>query len=68
MKFCVSGFRKKAARALASSARAAGELGGVRCGHHVRPPQERVAKYNRLLEIEAELGKAAVVENPFRQD
>jgi len=26
---------------------------------------ERVAKYNRLLEIEGELGKAAVFENPF---
>jgi enolase len=28
---------------------------------------ERIAKYNRLLEIEAELGKATVFENPFRQ-
>lgn len=27
---------------------------------------ERIAKYNRLLEIEMELGKAAVFENPFR--
>jgi enolase len=27
---------------------------------------ERIAKYNRLLEIEAELGPAAVFENPFR--
>lgn len=27
---------------------------------------ERIAKYNRLLEIEAELGKAAVFENPLR--
>ncbi|MBN1382767.1 MAG: phosphopyruvate hydratase [Deltaproteobacteria bacterium] len=27
---------------------------------------ERVAKYNRLLEIEAELGKAAIFENPFK--
>jgi len=26
---------------------------------------ERIAKYNRLLEIEAELDKAAVFENPF---
>jgi len=26
---------------------------------------ERIAKYNRLLEIEAELGKAAVFQNPF---
>jgi enolase len=27
---------------------------------------ERVAKYNRLLEIEAQLGKAAVFQNPFK--
>lgn len=27
---------------------------------------ERIAKYNRLLEIEAELGKAAIFENPLR--
>ena len=27
---------------------------------------ERIAKYNRLLEIEAELGKAAVFENPLK--
>jgi enolase len=27
---------------------------------------ERVAKYNRLLEIEAELGKAAIFENPLK--
>ena len=26
---------------------------------------ERIAKYNRLLEIEAELGKAAIFKNPF---
>jgi enolase len=26
---------------------------------------ERIAKYNRLLEIEGELGKAAVFGNPF---
>ena len=26
---------------------------------------ERIAKYNRLLEIEAELGKAAVFASPF---
>jgi enolase len=26
---------------------------------------ERIAKYNRLLEIEAELGQAAVFINPF---
>ena len=26
---------------------------------------ERIAKYNRLLEIERELGKAAVFESPF---
>lgn len=28
---------------------------------------ERIAKYNRLLEIEAELGKASVFENPFKR-
>jgi enolase len=28
---------------------------------------ERIAKYNRLLEIEAELGKAAVFENPLKE-
>jgi len=28
---------------------------------------ERIAKYNRLLEIEAELGKAAVFNNPFHK-
>ncbi len=28
---------------------------------------ERIAKYNRLLEIERELGKAAVFENPLRK-
>jgi len=28
---------------------------------------ERIAKYNRLLEIEAELGKAAVFENPLKK-
>ncbi|UWX57883.1 phosphopyruvate hydratase [Chlorobaculum sp. MV4-Y] len=29
---------------------------------------ERIAKYNRLLEIEMELGKAAVFENPFKRN
>jgi enolase 1/2/3 len=28
---------------------------------------ERVAKYNRLLEIEAELGRSAIFINPFLQ-
>jgi enolase len=28
---------------------------------------ERIAKYNRLLEIEAELGKAAVFSNPMQE-
>jgi enolase len=28
---------------------------------------ERIAKYNRLLEIEAELGRAAIFENPLRK-
>jgi enolase len=27
---------------------------------------ERIAKYNRLLEIESELGNAAVFENPLK--
>jgi len=27
---------------------------------------ERIAKYNRLLEIETELGKAALFGNPFQ--
>jgi enolase len=26
---------------------------------------ERIAKYNRLLEIEAQLGKSAIFENPL---
>lgn len=29
---------------------------------------ERLAKYNRLLEIERELGPAAVFESPFKMD
>ena len=29
---------------------------------------ERIAKYNRLLEIEAQLGPAAVFENPYAKD
>ncbi|MBN2224071.1 MAG: phosphopyruvate hydratase [Deltaproteobacteria bacterium] len=29
---------------------------------------ERIAKYNRLLEIESELGTRAVFENPFKRD
>ena len=29
---------------------------------------ERIAKYNRLLEIEAELGKAAEFRSPFERD
>jgi enolase len=28
---------------------------------------ERIAKYNRLLKIESELGKAAVFENPLKK-
>jgi enolase len=28
---------------------------------------ERISKYNRLLEVEAELGKAAVFENPLKE-
>jgi enolase len=37
--------------------------GQIKTGSACR--SERIAKYNRLLEIEAELGKAAVFENPF---
>jgi enolase len=29
---------------------------------------ERIAKYNRLIEIEAELGKAAIFENPLKKN
>ena len=38
--------------------------GQIKTGSACR--SERMAKYNRLLEIEAELGKAAVFENPFK--
>jgi enolase len=37
--------------------------GQIKCGSLCR--SERIAKYNRLLEIEAELGDAAVFANPF---
>ncbi len=37
--------------------------GQIKTGSACR--SERIAKYNRLLEIEAELGKAAVFSNPF---
>ena len=39
--------------------------GQIKTGSACR--SERIAKYNRLREIEAELGKAAVVENPLRR-
>ena len=38
--------------------------GQIKTGSACR--SERMAKYNRLLEIEAELGKGAVFENPFK--
>jgi enolase len=38
--------------------------GQIKTGSACR--SERIAKYNRLLEIEAELGKAAIFENPLR--
>ena len=38
--------------------------GQIKTGSACR--SERIAKYNRLLEIEAELGSAAVFENPFK--
>jgi enolase len=39
--------------------------GQIKTGSACR--SERIAKYNRLLEIEAELGKAATFDNPFRR-
>jgi enolase len=37
--------------------------GQIKSGSACR--SERIAKYNRLVEIEAELGKSAVFENPL---
>jgi enolase len=37
--------------------------GQIKCGSLSR--SDRIAKYNRLLEIEDELGAAAVFANPF---
>ena len=39
--------------------------GQIKTGSACR--SERIAKYNRLLEIESELGKRAAFENPFRK-
>jgi enolase len=39
--------------------------GQIKTGSACR--SERVAKYNRLLEIEVELGKAAIFENPLKE-
>ncbi len=39
--------------------------GQIKTGSACR--SERIAKYNRLLEIEAELGKSAVFGNPFKE-
>ncbi len=39
--------------------------GQIKTGSGCR--SERIAKYNRLLEIEAELGKSAIFENPFQK-
>ncbi len=39
--------------------------GQIKTGSACR--SERIAKYNRLLEIEAELGKSAIFENPFKK-
>ena len=39
--------------------------GQIKTGSACR--SERIAKYNRLLEIEAELGRSAVFENPLRK-
>jgi enolase len=38
--------------------------GQIKTGSACR--SERIAKYNRILEIEAELGSAAIFENPFK--
>ena len=38
--------------------------GQIKSGSACR--SERIAKYNRLLEIEAELGSAAIFESPIR--
>lgn len=38
--------------------------GQIKTGSACR--SERIAKYNRLLEIEAELGRTAVFENPLK--
>jgi len=38
--------------------------GQIKTGSACR--SERIAKYNRLLEIETELGKSAIFENPLR--
>ena len=38
--------------------------GQIKTGSACR--SERIAKYNRLLEIETELGKAAIFENPLK--
>jgi enolase len=39
--------------------------GQIKTGSACR--SERIAKYNRLLEIEAELGKSAIFEHPFQK-
>jgi enolase len=39
--------------------------GQIKTGSGCR--SERIAKYNRLLEIEAELGRTAIFENPFKK-
>jgi enolase len=40
--------------------------GQIKSGSACR--SERIAKYNRLIEIESELGTGAVFENPFKRD
>ena len=40
--------------------------GQIKTGSACR--SERISKYNRLLEIEAELGRAAIFENPLKKD
>jgi enolase len=41
------------------------EGGQIKTGSACR--SERIAKYNRLVEIEADLGRTAIFENPLRK-
>jgi enolase len=52
------------ASASVPSGASTGENGQLKTGSTSR--SERIAKYNRLLEIEAELGKVAIFENHLK--